>query len=284
MKLRCRALFVCALLMPLPGPLSGQVWRSLNVERQVRDSSPLNVQVSFAEGSFELERAREERTYSMLIRYDAESVHPRFKFDSSTHTLIVGTEKIADRMRFGADDMGDARLELPGAVPANLSIDIGAASSTLDLGGLPLRSLHFRTGASQTLLRFNEPNIGVLSELTIDGSAGAIRATGLANARAPRMNVQAHLGTVDLDFSGEWTADIAVDLRIVLASAVLRVPRDVGVEIHAAPVLSSFAPEGFLRSGDVYRSGNWDAASRKLTITAHSILARLSIVRTAPMM
>ena len=261
-----------------------QTWRSLKIDRVVGDSTPLAVNVTFGEGVFEIRRSEEQSVYSMLLRYDAERVNPRHRYDSTSRTLSIGTEKLGGRMRFAADEMGDALLHLPPNVAANVSLDIAAASSTLEMGGLSLRTLHFRTGASQTIMKFSEPNSGPMSQLSIDGSAGSVKASGLANSRAPRIEVQAHLGAIDLDFGGDWLGggDIVTDLRIVLATAVLRVPRDVGIEIHASSVLSSFSPEGFTRTGDVFRSSNWEASTRKLTVHSHAVLGRLSIVRTAP--
>jgi len=197
-------------------------------------------------------------------------------------TLSLGTERTGGKVHLNGDHMGEARVEIPAGVPANVTVDVGAASSTLDLGGLSISSLHFRTAASQTLLRFDEPNQVPLEQLNIDGSAGMIRVTGLANARAKAITVQAHLGSIELDFNGAWTQDIVADLRVVLARAVIRVPGDVGVEIEASRVLSSFNPEGFIRSGDLYRTSNWDTATRKLRIVANSILGFLSIERSAP--
>jgi hypothetical protein len=260
-----------------------QVWRSVKIDRVLADSAPLNINVRFEEGTLELRRGENERAYSLSLSYDAQRVIPRHRFDSASRVLSLGTERHGSA-RLGGDYRGEARVDIPALIPANVSIDVGAASSTLDLGGLTLNNLHFRTGASQTVLRFDEPNRGPLQHMTIDGSAGIIRATGLANARAAAITVQAHLGAVDLDFGGEWTTDITADLRLVLARAVLHVPRDVGVEIEASRVLSSFNPEGFTRTGDIYRTSNWDSATRRLRITASSVLGSLSIERSAPSM
>jgi hypothetical protein len=94
--------------------------------------------------------------------------------------------------------------------------------------------------------------------------------------------VQAHLGVLDLDFGGRWSSDMSVVLKIVLASATLRVPRNVGVQIRISPILSSLSTDGFMRVGDTYRSDNWEEATHRLTLDANSILGRLNVVRTAP--
>ncbi len=271
-----------ALALALALPAQAQVWRSLTIDRVLRDTAPLNVNVVFGEGSFDVRRSATEMGYSMFLQYDAERDRPRYQFDSVSRSLSLGTEKTDAKFSFGAASMGEARLELPAAVPANVTIDVGAASSTLELGGLSLRKLHFRTGASQTVLRFNEPNRVTMEEFVIDGSAGSVKATGLGNARASRIDIQAQVGTVDLDFSGEWTGDMIVDLRIVVAAATISVPRDVRVQIESSRVLSSFAPAGFERTGDTYRSDNWASAGRTLTIRAHSILGRIGVERSAP--
>jgi hypothetical protein len=268
-----------ALLLPLPA--AAQAWRSVSVSRALPDSTPLSLQVSFERGTLELRRS-DDSALAMTLRYDAEQTRPRFAFDSLARSASFGAERIGKEVKFGRDEMGEAQLRLPAHIPSDLAVEVAAANSTLELGGLSLRKLNFRTGASRTTLRFGEPNRGSMAELFLDGSAGAVKATGLANARAARLNVQAHLGALELDFDGEWTSDLAADLRVVLSSVVIRVPRDVGLEFVISPVLSSFSQGEFTRSGDRYRTDNWDSASRKLSIRASSILASISVVRTLP--
>jgi hypothetical protein len=279
---RTLSLIACAALLVLPATARSQSWRSLTIDREVSDSVPLNIAVAFAEGNFELRKASAGAKLSLALRYDADRVNLRYRFDSTRRLLSLSSEKVKRGRMFASDELGDARLELPASVPANLSVDLGASTADLDLGGLSLRTLTCRAGASVAWLRFAEPNVGVMDELNIDGSAGTIRATELANTRAARINVQAHLGVLDLDFGGRWSSDMSVVLKIVLASATLRVPRNVGVQIRISPILSSFSTDGFMRVGDTYRSDNWEEATHRLTLDANSILGRLNVVRTAP--
>jgi len=72
-------------------------------------------------------------------------------------------------------------VALSAELPLRLSLDLGAVEAEVDLSGLSLRSVRYRTGASETRLRFGEPNPVACEQLVMAAGAAFL----LVPARKP---------------------------------------------------------------------------------------------------
>jgi hypothetical protein len=169
------------------------------------------------------------------------------------------------------------RLALTKEAPLDLSFDMGAVQADLDLTGLAVSGLRVRSGASETTLRFGEPNPVPMRALQIDVGAAALRATGLGNANTGEVRVNGGVGGVELSFDGEWTRDIEASANVALGGLTVRVPSDVGVRVEVGKVLASFEHEGLVKRGDAYYSTNWESASRHLRLKAETVFGKLEV-------
>ncbi|MDX1385239.1 MAG: hypothetical protein R3190_16415, partial [Thermoanaerobaculia bacterium] len=147
----------------LATPAAGQDWMELRSVRQVGDETALDVEVEFAAGEMRLFPKADGDLYDVELTYDANSFEPlrEWRREGGVGFLRVGID--ADHLSFGEWkdlDGAPARLELGlgTRTPTALAITVGAAESELDLGGVPLTRLTLHTGASETRLRFEEPN------------------------------------------------------------------------------------------------------------------------------
>lgn len=148
------------------------------------------------------------------------------------------------------------------------------------LGGVHLSGVDLRVMASESWVRFDLPNRGVAESFAVKCDASLLRMTNLANSRASNIEMDANLARVVLDFGGVWTEDLSTSLDLVLATAELRVPRSVGIEITTSGILAGFEPPaGFTRVGDGFRSANWSDAAFKLRVAASMVVGKVRIVR-----
>jgi len=219
--------------------------RVLDVMRQQHDSVPLNVHVGYGGGELMVRPAPVGVLFAAHCVYGDESDVPKISFDPGAHRLNIGGEggngNVSIHMRTasfsGSANSGDMRLELSPYVPLDLKLEFGAAEATLQLGGLAIRQLEVATGASSTMLRFDSPNEMAMQNLSLHLGAASFRATGLANARAREIEVNAGAGSADLDFGGRWTDDIRLDLSAAVGAIHVHVPADVAVISDVKAVL-----------------------------------------------
>ena len=83
-----------------------------------------------------------------------------------------------------------------------------------------------------------------MRSLEIDVGAASFEASNLGNANASLVHVQGGVGSVDLDFGGQWSQDMTVDADLAFGKLTLHVPRDVGVRVEVQKFLASFDQQG----------------------------------------
>ncbi|HEU4640995.1 MAG TPA: LiaF domain-containing protein, partial [Gemmatimonadaceae bacterium] len=170
-------------------------------------------------------------------------------------------------------------LGLAPGVPLDLALELGAAEARVDLTGLTVAKLRAVAAAADSRLIFGSPNPTPLAELEITSTAAGVAVQQLGNARAAHVRVTTTVGSADLDLSGAWSGETALNLRLVLGSATVRVPRDVGVQVRVSKVLGNFDTAGLTERDGAWYSSNWGTARRKLTIDAEVVLGGVTLAR-----
>jgi len=258
---------------------TAQHWRTLDASRQLRDSGVHEVIVQYGAGRLQIVPSTEPVLYSMSLRYDEDNGRPVYDYDANRRRLTVGlTDQSFTLVRHGRESMGsDLRLALSPSVPMDLELDVGAAHAQMDLGGLAVRDARIRIGASSSVLDFSAPNKAHLRSLDIDVGATSFLARNLGNARASEMWVRSGVGSVTLDFGGEWTEDLSLDADVALGKLEIRVPSNVGVRVTTHRVLASFDHRGLVKRGGAYYSENWDRALHKLRVRAATTFGAIEV-------
>ena len=270
-------------LLSFAAPLSAQSWRTLTSARQLHGERDLNVEIRYGAGRFSLTPGNEGELYRMEMRYDEDKFSPVREYDADARTLRLGV-----RSREGQGvrvSLGDRRNEPPPNLDISLSPDIamaldlelGAVMADIDLGGLAIRRAHLETGASQTHLRFGEPNPVPCEVLEIQAGAAEFHATGLANANCSRITFSGGVGEMNLDFGGTWRRSQSASIEVGLGALNLRLPRDVGVSVKLNRFLASFDSAGFTRRGNTWYSANYDSARYRLTLDINASLGGIDV-------
>lgn len=162
-----------------------------------------------------------------------------------------------------------------GASPLDLTIQAGAYEGNLELGGLALRSLTVRDGASHVDLSFGEPNRTEMSVLRYETGASDVKLTGLANANFSTLTFSGGAGNYTLDFSGELQRDAVVTIESGLGNLSLIVPPDVdaSVTVEGAAVNISHG-SGWAQNGQNYTQRG---SGRTLTVLVKMAAGNLVI-------
>jgi hypothetical protein len=151
------------------------------------------------------------------------------------------------------DDMKNEWDLKLGDSPFDLTVQAGAYDGTLELGGLSLKSLTVRDGASHVDLSFVEPNHIEMSLLRYETGASDVKLIGLANANFSTLTFSGGAGNYTLDFSGELQRDAVVTVEAGLGNLSLVIPEDVEstVTVEGAAVNISHS-SGWAQNGQKY--------------------------------
>ena len=258
-------------------------WRSLDVSRQLRDSTPQRIKVQYGAGRVDVRGTDAPLLYGMHLRYDELRAVPLHRYDSEQRSAVLGLESRSAYSRVSSGsrtESGELRLVLPRTVPLDLDLEFGGTEAMLDLGGLSLQSVRLECGATDATVGFTTPNRAHMRELNVDVGAASFTALNLGNANADQIRVRGGMGSVDLDFSGSWQRDLTVLTRVAIGKMTLRVPDDVGVRLEIKRVAAGFDHEGMVKRDDAWYSKNWDTAPRKLRIRAETVFGDLEVRRS----
>ena len=265
----------------LASTAGAQTWRSLDVSRQLHDTSEHRIRVQYAAGRFSLRSTTEPVLFTMQLRYDEERMRPVHEYDPVTRLATLGVEGDAGRWKSvrGSSGSSEMRLGLSTVVPLDLELRLGATEARVDAGGLSLNRLRVETGAADAVLDFSAPNRSKLRRLDVQLGAAGFVITNLGNANVEYISVAGGVGSVDLDFGGAITEDVTVEANVALGKFSLHLPRDVGVRVEVKRLLASFDHPGLYRRGNAYYSSNWDEARIKMRVRAETVFGAIEIDR-----
>lgn len=269
---------VVATAAAVPSTAEAQTWRNLTSSRQLWDTQPISVAVSYGAGELTVRPIESDGLlYRMEMRYDEERVAPVAEFDSASRHLNLGLRKREDRG--GRGDFSDARadIHLTDQAPIDLALRFGAGKATIDLTGLQIERLHLETGASEAEMRISTPNPIRAKEVAMRAGAAEFRVEGLGNLRAERISFQGGVGSTTLDFGGAWEQDASARVQMGMGSVVLRFPRSLAVRINRNAVLTSFDATGFTRRDGNFFSDNWDTAEQRLTLDLDAAFGSVTV-------
>jgi len=254
-------------------------WRTVSLSRQLTRDDSMSVTVRYGAGHLRLRGASGTSLYSMQVRYDEAGFAPVAEYTAGHLKLgveTVGRRSIVGQGRSGGGDMD---LALAEGVPMHLDLDLGAVRADLDVGGLSLRRLQLRTGASETRLDVSAPNPVRMQSARFEVGAADFTALRLGNLDAADVTVSAGVGKVRLEFGGEWRRDTAVTVEMGLGSLELVVPEELGVRLNRETFLTSWDPEGMVKRGNSYYSTNWDTADRRVTVNVKAAFGSIKVLQ-----
>jgi len=283
-SLRRTVLFLAAASMAAASPLPAQTWRTLTSARQRHGETALTVHVNYGAGEFRLGAAPEGTLYRMELRYDEDRFTPVRDYDAEATRLTLGIRGRGGRVTLGDRRSGEPvpslDLKLAPDIPLVLDLELGAVKSRVDLGGLALRRVRYRTGASETDLRFSRPNPEDCEELQLEAGAAALRVWSIGNANCRQVRFDGGVGDVTLDFSGAWRGEMVAGLNVAFGTLTLMLPRDAGVSVRVTRFLASFERTGFVKRGDTYYTPGYDTSSRRLALDVRAALGGIDVVWT----
>jgi hypothetical protein len=274
-----------ALALPIESVTAqgGPLWRTVEVSRQLRDTLPQRIRVQYGAGRLDVRGTDDPLLYSMRLRYDQSRVTPVHRYDAEQRSAVLGVETLARSARpaSGGDrrEPGELLLTLPNRVPLDLDLELGGTQSTLELGGLALRTVRIECGATDATLLFSQANRVRMHQLEIDVGAADFAATNLANSNAEKIRLRGGVGAVDLDFGGAWTHDMSVTAQLAVGTLRVRIPSDVGVRLAVSRVAAGFDHEGFTKRDDAWYSDNYDRAVHKLRLDAGTYIGKIEVRR-----
>jgi hypothetical protein len=230
---------------PQAGP---EVEESITVADPKSDQTHLTL--SFGAGRLILSPASQAKNLvEGTAVYNVDDLKPTIQKSGSSIEIRQGDFK---NLPLFEDMRNEWDLKLSSA-PLDLTVEAGAYEGDLELGGLALKSLTVRDGASHVDLSFAEPNQTEMSLLRYETGASDVSLKGLANANFSTLTFSGGAGNYTLDFSGELQRDAVVEIESGLGNLSLVIPEEVDAVVTVeGAALNVNHSSGWAQNGQKY--------------------------------
>ena len=230
-------------------------------EVEHENEEELIASLDIALGSVVLGKADDGYLFQAEVILENDRIVPDFEYkvrgDRGRLDVDLSMVKDADD-NVSLPDLGSVKnakwnLYFGDEVPIDLKLELGGTASTLDMSGIPLRTLRLKVEASQGSVVFNELNPVEMDYMRIESGASELSVSGLGYARATRMRFEGGMGKFSLDFSenSEALRGRMADIEIGMASLDIRLPDrgSVLLEVPDSWFCSVDVPDGYIKSG-----------------------------------
>ena len=240
----------------------------------------LKVTIKFGVGKLGL-ISGEEDVFEGNFQYDKSILKPNIRYEILGETgILTLSQSIKKDLNLSFPHKNIWNLKLPSGVPLQLYINTATYSGDIDLTNLQIENFYLNSGASQTNIVFNQPNLIDLKNINIKTGASTIKMFGLANANFNKMNFAGGAGSYTFDFSGSLTKKSKVNINAGAAKIILKIPSTIGTKI----IIERFPAvkldiRGFIKINDqTYISPEYGKSTAELDIEIKGGLIDVDVV------
>jgi predicted membrane protein len=229
----------------------------------------IRAEISISEGGLIIcPGSAEEAFYAKINHSDRHKVRISYDRRGDEGVLKIKVEKIRKSF-FGSRSRVKTLIKLPPSIPISLNVELGAGEADIDLSQLSLTGFDLDVGAGETEVDFGSPNPAVIDRMVLDAGVGEFTIKKMGNANCRKLELSGGVGSVKVDFSGEWQRDLSASISGGIGEAYLIFPGDLGVLLSASGMgKKGISSTGFSSVGSGnYRSDNFDAAKYHLNVS-----------------
>ncbi len=240
----------------------------------------LKVSIKFGAGKLDLISGQED-VFEGSFQYVKSILKPNIRYEILGETgILTLSQSIKKDLNLSFPQKNLWNLKLPSSVPLQLYINTATYSGDIDLTNLQIENFYLNSGASQTNIVFNQPNLIDLKNINIKTGASTIKILGLANANFNEMNFTGGAGSYTFDFSGNLTKKSKVNINVGVAKIILKIPSNMGAKIifRNFPA-SKLDIRGFIKINDqTYISQEYGKSTAELDIEIKGGLLDVEVV------
>ncbi len=189
--------------------------------------------------------------------YNYDSWEPEISYNTQDETGFLAIEQPELQnlnINLGDDEqVNEWIIQLNDNILQDLSCNMGAGETNMDLRGLALNSLDIKAG---------------VGEHTIN----------LRDCSLPELDIKAGVGEVTIDLTGEWRNDLVADIKGGIGELNLSLPGTVGIRLDIAGGLGDVdVPDGFRKDGRVYTNEFYETAEHTLDFDIKAGLGSINV-------
>ena len=208
-----------------------RVTEDINVPFLPGQQTTADVTLKFGAGELSLQPGAVDGLISGTATYNVADFKPVITTESNNINVEQGNLKLGGIPFINQDIVNEWELSL-GNRPMSLKIEAGAYTGNYELGGLSISKLDVTDGAAKVQLSFSEPNQIEMTSFEYNTGASNVTLSGLGNANLSEMKFNGGAGNYTLDFSGQLTRNMTVNIDAGVSTITVIVPEGVAAELY----------------------------------------------------
>lgn len=198
----------------------------------IKDADKVDFNCDLGAGEFKIIPGDIEEAAIIDIDYDSRRIKYYVDSENRGNTCNINLE--SERRRKSSMNTEDNKwnIQLSKKYPMTINMDIGACDADFDLGGIPIEEFSLDIGAASGTIDFSEPNPNRLREMEIDAGASSLEMTSIGNANFERFTFSGGAGSFDLDFRGKYKGTSKIVIEIGLGSGDITLPEGIPVRVE----------------------------------------------------
>jgi len=231
----------------------------------------VEVNIDFAIGEITLLPKDQSDVAVIELDYDPRQFDYDIEYVARNDRGFLDIESMQRRKRDLDSEDNLLEVTLSTRYPMELVLDVGACDAEFDFTGIPLTDISMDIGAASGTIEFAEPNPVRLERFDVDAGASSVEFESLGNANFEVFNFSGGAGSFDLDLRGKYEGESRVMIDVGVGSADIIVPEGIPVRVEADR-------DGWLSSvdfhgddmeevdDDVYETDDFEDAETRLII------------------
>ena len=192
---------------------------------ELGDAKPVNVEINFGAGDLRVNGGA-EKLLEANFTYNVARLKP--EVESTDDTLVVRQPEVKGLPALGdiADFRNEWDLRFNNEMPMDLSVNVGAGTSELQLAGLSLIGLDIHLGASESTVDLNGKWVHDL-DVTIEAGVGDV-IVRLPKDIGVRVEVETAIGTIDA-FGLKQDGNVYTNAAYGVSDVTLQINLEAGI-------------------------------------------------------
>ena len=197
-------------------------------------------------------------------RQNAQSVQASLNAGAGQLTISGGSAHLLDADFNVGESYSDPQVSY------KVEDGVGQLSVSQDGGGT-----HFGTTHNDWNLRFGG-DVPLELKIMLGAGQGHLRLQGL---EVTRLNMELGAGQADVDLTGDRKRDLDADLEGGVGQATIRLPKNVGVVVHATGGIGAVDARGLKHDGDEYTNDAYGKTPATIRLTVRGGVGEINLVQ-----
>ena len=196
-------------------------------------------------------------------REGAQTVHAKLEMPAGELHLSGGAARLMEADFTYSGSLGAPRVEY--------NVSAGAGHLNVSQGGNS--GIHFGHSDNDWSLRFAK-DVPLDLDLNMGAGEGTLSLQGLD---VTRLQVEMGAGQLNLDLTGDRKKDLQADIHGGVGHAIIRLPKNVGVRVHASGGIGSIDTHGLKREGDEYVNDAYGKSQVTIKMTVEGGVGEITL-------